>query len=394
MSEQQRVVSVTTNLLISNLAKSAVLLVFFIAISRLLGANELGTYSLALAITTPLFAFGLLGSRIARLTGPTSLSNKSFEIALLISGGFATALSILFSMSFFSNTLEAVFWVSIFKWSDLYSELYAGDLQNRGRTGKLAFTSVLGSVFVSALPVGILIFGKNLGLSLVIFATCGWAFALLLRYFSTKTQLPASTHQVSNIIRLGLPLGISGAIAALGSTVPQYRVGATLGDAAVGTLAIFLYVYALVDIFGAAYGQAWISRIQSVIHRDSQRKFVLKVSLYSSLAMIPLAIIGLFAFGLMAPFVFGSHFTLSMEQALPLFLALVFLPYTHVISTALFVRMHYKRSMFMMIFSTGITTVFSILLVPTLGISGGLWAVTIGVAVRAITSTVLLIRAK
>lgn len=390
MTDTRKVASVTTHLLFTNLAKSAVLLAFFISVSRILGAESLGVYSLALAITTPLFAFGLLGVRILRLTGPAKITNPSFELGLSLTGILATCLSIVFSLVVFPNTLAAVLLISLFKWSDLFTELYAGDFQLRGATRKLASYTTFWAVIIASVSVVLLIATNSLEASLIGFAACGWFYALSLRKKSSITITLRSIQQIRDALRLGVPLGISGALAALGSTIPQYRVGATLGDEAVGILAIFLYVYALVDIFGAAYGQAWISKIQSISEREKQYFFTQKVGAVSSLAMLPLAIFGVYLFALIAPLIFGAHFFVSSEEAIPLILAITLLPYAHVVATALFARMHYKRSLAVMLFSTGATLLGTLSFVPTFEISGGIYAVTLGIFIRSAVSSLFL----
>lgn len=395
MTETSKVAGVTTHLLISNLSKSFVLLLFFIAVSKLLGSDYLGAYSLALAITTPFFAFGLLGTRVARVTGPVQISNASYEIGLIFSGLFATMSSLLFSLFFFPDALSIVLWVSIFKWSDLFTELYAGSLQLNNKTMRLATISLVGSLLIGSISIGTLLVSDSLNYSLAVFALLGWGFAVSFRFLSIKYISKNQTFtRIKQVFLLGIPLGISGAIAALGSTFPQYRMAGTLGDTAVGVLAIFLYIYALADIFGAAYGQAWIPKIKALQSYRKQVFFVISIGLYSTLAAIPITAIGIWIFSAAAPLIFGSFFSVTLSEAIPLFCTVVALPYVHIVATALFVRVHYKRSLTTMLISTLVTVVAAILLIPSQGIAGGIYAVAAGLLTRGIISTIFLVLTK
>lgn len=385
-----KLATVTSQILVANLAKNGALLIALIAISRALGPSDLGNYTLALAITTPAFALGLLGVRIVRMTGPSTLSTHSFEVALIASGFVATVSSIVFASLAFSNALIATVLVSLFKWSDIYTELYAGSLQQTHRTRRLAYSATIGSVLVAGATTAGVMVSHNLEMSLVILAAAGWIFAVGMKLSSAEHHGPSPRMNVLSVIKFGLPLGFAGAVASLSSTIPQYRVASTLGDSEVGVLAVLLYAYALTDLLGGAYGQAWIPRLKAVTHRQTQRQLTIKVGILSSLAMIPLAVAGLAVFAWLAPILFGSHVTLTFDEAIPLLIAVVLLPLAHVIGMTLFARMHYNQTMIMMTASAIATAVIAFVSVPELGIAGALWAVVAGAVARVVCACLFL----
>lgn len=381
----------TSQILVANLAKNGALLVALILISRVLGPNDLGNYTLALAITTPAFALGLLGVRIVRITGPNSLSTRSFELALIVSGVVATIISVVFSAVIFSGALIATILVSLFKWSDVYTELYAGSLQHTHQTRRLAYSAVLGSAFVAVVTAIAVVLTKNLAISLVVLAVSGWVFSLGMKLATTQDHARSLSIDVNSVFKFGLPLGLAGAVASLSSTIPQYRVASTLGDSEVGVLAVLLYAYALTDLFSGAYGQAWIPRLKSMLHRQSQRQLTIKVGVLSSLVMIPVATLGLVLFSWAAPLVFGPHVILTLKEAVPLLVAVSLLPLAHVIGMTLFTRMHYNQTLIMMSASAIATALIAFLVVPQLGIAGALWSVVAGAIARVTCACVFLL---
>lgn len=380
----------TSNVLIANISKNLALFAVLIIIPRIYGATDFGAFSLALAITTPFFAFALIGARVLRLTAPTSLSTKSIEISLLFSGLLALVCATLFALLFIPDESKvsaivvlffAVIAVGLYKWGDLFTELYAGELQLSLKTNKLLIVSAISGSTLVLVSFVIAWLKLEFHFLLVGIAISGLLSALFFSY-SSRAFRTQGIFEPKEALRLGLPLGIAGAIGTLMSSTPQYFVAASYGPEMVGILAVILYVFSLADLFGGAYSQAWIHKIKAHLTPYQQLKYSVKVGMFSSLAFIPISILGVWLFSALAPIVFGARFTLNISEAIPLVIAVSLLPLGHLVSIALLVRIAYKQSLVIMSLSAISVVFISLLAIPTLGISGALWAVATGIAVR------------
>ena len=386
----ESVTRTTTNILVANISKYLALFAVLIIIPRVFGAADFGAFSLALAITTPFFAFALIGARVLRLTAPTSLSTKSIEISLIYTGLFALVCSALFGLVFIPDEskdsaifvlFSAVIAVGLYKWGDLFTELYAGELQLASKTNKLLIVSAISGGTLVLVSFVIASFQLQFHILLLGIAVSGLLSSLFFSYVSRiyRTQ---GLFEPKEALRLGIPLGLAGAIGTLMSSTPQYFVAASYGPEMVGILAVILYVFSLADLFGGAYSQAWIHKIKEHSTPHQQLVYSIKVGVFSSLSFIPISIIGVWLFSAFAPLVFGARFTLNISEAIPLVIAISLLPLGHLVSIALLVRIAYKQSLAFMSLSAFSVVIVSLLAIPTMGISGALWAVATGIAVR------------
>lgn len=386
----ESVTRTTTHILVANISKNLALFAVLIIIPRVYGAADFGAFSLALAITTPFFAFALIGARVLRLTAPTSLSTKSIEISLIYTGLFALVCSALFGLVFIPDEskdsaifvlFSAVIAVGLYKWGDLFTELYAGELQLSSNTNKLLIVSAISGGTLVLVSFVIASFQLQFHILLFGIVISGLLSSLFFSYVSRiyRTQ---GFFEPKEALRLGIPLGLAGAIGTLMSSTPQYFVAASYGPEMVGILAVILYVFSLADLFGGAYSQAWIHKIKEHSTPHQQLLYSIKVGVFSSLSFIPISIIGVWLFSAFAPLVFGARFTLNISEAIPLVIAISLLPLGHLVSIALLVRIAYKQSLAFMSLSAFSVVIVSLLAIPTMGISGALWAVATGIAVR------------
>lgn len=390
----------TSQILLANLVKNVALLLVMVIVSRSFGIFELGIFSLALAITTPFFAFALLGARVLRLTGPSEMTMRVIGQTLGITGAGAFLLSIAFTCVFNptdeSTTsidlflISSVGAVAIYKWADLFTELYAGQLQRDSKTARLLWISVVGAVLVSGAAVIVQISGLPYVTLVWTLPITGLLSAAIFFWFTSETPSPTPIRvKVGTVFRMGTPLGLAGGIAVFASATPQYFVAAFYGPELVGILAVVLYLYALSDLFGAAFGQAWVHRIQEIDSYSAQISFVLKIGLITTAVMLPISAVGVWAFSQIVPSIFGSNLVVSSELGLPLALSITLMPMAHLIAMALFVRFAYRQGLIMMMTNAVVVALASILFIPSFGLVGAMWAVFCGVLSRTLTGLIL-----
>ena len=378
----------TSQILLANLVKNVALLLVMVIVSRSFGIFELGIFSLALAITTPFFAFALLGARVLRLTGPSEMTMRVIGQTLAFTCVFNPTDESTTSIDLF--LISSVGAVAIYKWADLFTELYAGQLQRDSKTARLLWISVVGAVLVSGAAVIVQISGLPYVTLVWTLPITGLLSAAIFFWFTSETPSPTPIRvKVGTVFRMGTPLGLAGGIAVFASATPQYFVAAFYGPELVGILAVVLYLYALSDLFGAAFGQAWVHRIQEIDSYSAQISFVLKIGLITTAVMLPISAVGVWAFSQIVPSIFGSNLVVSSELGLPLALSITLMPMAHLIAMALFVRFAYRQGLIMMMTNAVVVALASILFIPSFGLVGAMWAVFCGVLSRTLTGLIL-----
>ena len=381
----------TTHVLFANLAKNIALLTILVIVSRVYGEKEFGIFTLSLAITTPFFAFALIGARILKLTVVENIDTRSIEKTLVITGTIALVISVFFTLFFspeqansqtFDLLLFAVFSVSIYKWGDLFTEVHAGELQIIEQTRKLLFVSILSALIVVLVSGTIAVLELDFRILLLGISFSGLAGAFVFWVATFQIRF-SSDSKIKMVLKLGIPLGIASAIGTLVSTTPQYFIAVFWGAEFVGELAILLYLFAFADLFGGAYSQAWLPKIKTIKDKKSLLNECLKIGVYSTLVMIPTSVVLALGFSYVVPLVFGSAYNIQIDELIPLALSIALLPFVHMLAIALFTQKAYKENLQVTLMSALAVLLASILFVEPFGISGALWALVVGLLVKA-----------
>ncbi len=379
------------------------LIVLFL-LARLTTPDTVGTYSLALAIVTPFFVFAQLGMRTVTLTLRPEGLFRDYAIVQTAGVVLALAAAGMFALWGAPALSVVVLLVGLGKIADVYSDFLSGPLQRHGRSVVVLIASLIAAVVVSAGAAIVLFATRELVPTLATLAVLSLAAAYFCLFRPaarvsaqaemTRAGEPPLRARLRRIVLAGLPLGIAMSVMSLISTVPQYVVTASYGEAETARLAVLLYVYALADIVTGVVSQAWIPHAQAHIPHSRSRNPILAVSLRSTLLWtviyIPVTVGGLFLSAWLIPVVFGSAYTLSMAEAVPLGLAVVLLPAAHFLATAVSIRNDYAHALALAIGSTALSVGASIVLIPQLGIAGAFWALFAAVAARAVIAAGIL----
>lgn len=398
----------TSWLLASNIIRNLASIAIVILLARLTNSKTLGDYALALALTTPVFAFMQFGLKGVYLTLKSGVTYKSFLFIQTLSMGLALVISI--GIAFFTSPqlLITIFLVSLIKTNDAFGELLSGPLQKYGKPD-LIFWGYGSAALLGTVSVAILLsMGMNLNIALGALVLTSFATTLGLmarksnslansRVPKTKAHELSQRSQLTLILKAGLPTGLAASVLSLVITIPQYQVAVSSGNSAVGYLAVMLYGLAIVDIFLGTLTQAWIPRAQELLHisQSDQKAFgkgVVKSILLWSTLMIPAATLGVFLMSLTFPPLLGQEFSIPFGIALPLCVAIILSPAQHFAGVGLVVKNFYFRSIVPSVLSAITATIcgFIFVVVMNFSVSGALWAIAIALAVRG-SSTLFMV---
>lgn len=379
------------------------LIVLFL-LARLTTPDTVGTYSLALAIVTPFFVFAQLGMRTVTLTLRPEGLFRDYALVQTVGVMLALVAATVFGLVGAPALSVVVLLAGLTKIADAFSDFLSGPLQRHGRSLVVFAASLAAAVIVSAGTAIVLFVTRDLVPSLLALAVLSLASAYLFLFRpasrvsreaeATRAHVPSTRARLRRIVLAGLPLGIGMSVMSLISTVPQYVVTASFGEAETARLAILLYVYALADIVTGVVSQAWIPHAQAHVGRSTGRNPILRVSvrgaLVWTLVYVPVTVGGLFLSAWLIPIVFGSAYTLSLSEAIPLGLAVLLLPSAHFLATAVSIRNDYAHALALAVGSTMLSIGASLILIPQLGIAGAFWALLAAVAARAVIAVGIL----
>jgi O-antigen/teichoic acid export membrane protein len=385
------------------------LLILFL-LARLTDPETVGVYSLALAIVTPFFVLAQLGMRTVTLTLQPEASFRNYTAVQATAVGVALVAAWIFSAIGTPQLAVVVVLAALLKIADAFSDFLSGPLQRHGRSVTVFTASLIAAVAVSLAAAIVLYLTRDLVPTLAVLAGTSLVAAYLLLFRPARrvsrvveTAFPAPNRSVPaemrRIVSAGLPLGVAMALMSLISTVPQYVVTASEGEAETARLAVLLYVYALADIVTGVVSQAWIPHAQAQMRVVAARSPVLVLSARGAalwtLVYVPVTAIGLVAAGWLLPVVFGAPYTLSLAEAIPLGLAIVLLPSAHFMATAVAIQNYYVHALSLAIGSTVLSLAACVILIPQIGIAGAFWALAVAVASRAaIAVTIVALRSR
>lgn len=397
----------TSWILSATVLRNVGLIVILVLLARLTSADVVGRYALALAMTTPFFIFAQLGLKGVYLTMQADYRFRSYVVVQVGTLVLACVASLGASLIFTPNVTLTVALVAAIKAADSMSDIFSGPMQKYRSAYRVFIAYFIGAlagsaVTATALALSGLLDAALAGLLLVSLVTAVVLMGIPARRLTMRHEdavhsrlLPQEDRRA--ILRAGLPMGVAGAILALVSSMPQFFLARSHGEAVVGVFAVLLYVLAVVEIFTGSLTQTWIPRARGALqeHEADLRRFfrmVMTTAGLWTLVFIPAAIVGLWVMSLLLPAVFGPHYRLGFEEAVPLGLGVVLLPAVHFSNIAIVVRNFWGHGIALSVAAATASLVACLLLVPVLGVAGGLWATALAFAARAVVAFVILYR--
>lgn len=377
-------------------------LLILLLLARMTNPSTVGMYSLALAIATPVFVFAQLGMRTVTLTLHPEARFREYALVQTVAVFLGLAVVFLCALVGAVHLVLIVVLAALLKSSDAFADLLSGPLQRHGKSATVFVASLLTATAVSLVAAVVLALTRDLTLTLAALAASSLVATYLALFRPARTvslalESPALAEapysDIKRIVRAGLPLGVSMSLLSLVSTVPQYMVASHFGEAMTARLAVLLYVYALADIVTGVVSQAWIPHAQSQLRAPNSLSTMLNISargaLTWTLVYLPLTLAGLFIASWLIPIVFGSAYTLSLKEAIPLGIAVVLLPSAHFMATSVAIQNDYVHTLTVAVGSTLLSLGAGAILIPQIGIAGAFWAIVVAVAARAAISSVI-----
>lgn len=236
--------------------------VVVIALARLGSAEDVGAYSLALAVTTPIVALCALGLRIVVTTDFSGMYADSAYLWLRLWGMVLAAILIVMVAGYYWEqqlAALAILVIGLGKLAESISDIYYAFAQKAEAMDRIAKSVILRAVLSTVVLVGLLWWGVSLVWVLAGY-TAVW-LGMLLLYDVRCVARVRWGRCISPLLLKGLaghafPLGIAATIYMVAHNSVRYVVEAELGLEILGQFAAVAYFMMLGQIVVNTMGQA------------------------------------------------------------------------------------------------------------------------------------------
>ncbi len=388
-------------LVVSNLAIAGsqwVLLWFYAVLG---GAAVVGEYSLAIALTTPIFIILDLSLRNVYVTNQREAPFASYLVIRLFTCLAATLILVIIAAFGILNVWLLLF-IGLSRSSQAVLDLAFGDLQKNFRIGKIAVASLLNSAVTIVFGAGIYYLTKSVELSLLGIFVGGALTSLVVIIPILKSGGAAASgkevwhRHAGHIIRKGLPSGLAYGSVSLLTYLPIYFLGAHSSQSDVGLFTALAYFMTFANIFYNSVQQVTIGSYVAAYKADGMSG----LSRYARRLSIPMMGVGLLSGGLLvaigAPameLVYGTAFVPPFPVLVPMAAALVLLPVLYLAGGVMLTLNKYDSQLVIGVISLAVTCGIALLLGRDFGLFEASMIVLAGTTVRAILGAVVSVRA-
>jgi len=235
-------------------------------------AEVIGQFAYALAICAPLFMLTNLQLRGVQSTDALSEYRFSDYLTLRLLGSTAAVLVVAAVCPFLGLSrpaLCALLLVATFKSLESFSDVIAGLMQKFEMLDCVARSLLLrGSIGIAAFGLCFAL-RRNLAIALLVWI-CAVA-AVIVRYdlrvarrlarFEGGMAFRFNWRRLGTLALTSLPLGLVGAIASLGASIPRYAIRHALSVAELGIFASIAYPVTAATVVANSLGQSTLARL-------------------------------------------------------------------------------------------------------------------------------------
>jgi O-antigen/teichoic acid export membrane protein len=376
------------------------LLVLF---ARMATATDVGQYSLALGIATPVALALNLGLRQAQAVDSGDASLPEYMTLRVVTGMLAGALTITFCLVSSVPLMLAV-GVAAAKFVEGIADVLVGDFHRAERFATSAKGQSLRAM--AALIAGGLTIFITGNIVLAIFLSAGASAVCILGFDARATRstvtrrrhnLVLDVSMLKGILRLAIasaPLGLGAMLAAFNTHIPRYFLALQTSHAEIGVYAVVSSFAVGLNVVVNSAGQAIspsLARLFKERQHDAFRRLVLTAATRCALAGIVLAVIGQFAGATLVRLVFGEPYASHEAAISAVFFILPVSSAASILNYALVATNRFFLPPTAAACQTLAVGAAATILVHTHGVAGAVWSWGIGYTCQ-LSVTLLLLR--
>lgn len=384
------------NLVGANIARYLSQFVLLLLILRTQSPQAAGLFVLAMAIATPMFSLADLGLKSIFLTHKREYGIPAYLLLLAASTSFAFVTVSGVTSAFGWVPAGLIMLVALNKLTECFLFFWGGPLQARGQTHRTLRIYVLNAIATIGFAGTALVVFDDLLLalsgSLLSSVLCVWLMGRGADLTSGGDR--PILARAGYIARAGFPMGMSFAVIALVSTVPQYGLAASDGPSAAARFAIAIYAVVAIEVFMHPVSQAWLTTAvdqRSAGNRSLARFTAATIRKWTMvLAVCAVAIAA--ASYVLYPLVFGEPYALSIPETVAIAVAIALLPFEYIGIYGLSVVNRYATNIAVSVAAVIVCLGASAVLIPRFGVTGALLAFGSAIAARGLCACVVLFR--
>ncbi|MFC4454708.1 lipopolysaccharide biosynthesis protein [Deinococcus sonorensis] len=362
-----------------------------VILARMSSPHIVGQYSLALAVSAPVYMALNLQLRGVQATD----ANKTYLFGdYLVLRVVTTIIGLIFLSvivyRYAPDTRIVIGLISLAKAFETISDVLYGRMQAHERMDSIARSTLIkGPVSLLALFVGFLWEGLPGAAGLL---AAGWLL-LLVAYdlpnalrMSTKDDIRWGGIRVLwQLFKVSAPLGIVMGLVSLNTNIPRYQIEASLNTSALGIYSALAYITVAISLIINATGQAVSPRLARYFAEGNKEGFF-KI-LYKMLSIgIFLGMVGIIGASILGRLVLNLMYGAAYSEYAPLLVTIMvaagfgylasFLGYTMTAARK------FKEQVPLFLICTAITYMLSYIFVPRYGLSGAALATLISNVVQ------------
>ena len=352
---------------------------------RLTTPEQVGSYTYAVALTTPIMLFANMRIRL-RYVVEDDISFKNLHTLRNILNVLSLIIIVIIGMSLHKEYLIFMILVACTKILDLQSELYYAILHKKQNFKYISLLQI-GKSLIIIVPFAITIFifkSVLIGLIIQIVAQFVW----LILFESKATKLISKNNEVSlnkklifYIFLAGLPLGIVQLLNSYNILIPRYVIENILDVKLVGVFASISYLLTIIDLFMNAISQNIIVRIKNaILNKDYNTlyKYTNSYLLITSLIMGLIIIIPIYLLkDIIIGVIYGSYYQNYSNIFVIIAISIIFNFQSWIFDTTLMAFKVYKLQLIASIINFIVSIFSSIVLIKSYGLMGAAISVVI-----------------
>ncbi|PAE38166.1 oligosaccharide flippase family protein [Bacillus sp. 7884-1] len=386
--------------LIGNLIYSAAQWAIIVVLAKYDGSYMVGVYSLALAVTAPIFMFTNLQLRQIQITDVNNEYNFGIYMGLrYISTIIAFIATLIFSLfnDYNKETLLVVILIGLSKAIESISDMLFGVLQKSEVMDIVSKSLIIKGILSLIILFVTIKYTNNLALAIFLsFVVVRLVVLLFYDYRFAKQivdiNLEINKDKIKHLAIQSIPLGIVMMLISLNENIPRYFIEKFIGTHELGYFSSIAYIPFAGSVVVSALGQAASPRL-SQYFSDNNIKGFLKMLKQFILVGVCLTLLGLIVTLLFSEKILEILYTKEFSKfGSLLVLLMVYFGLSYISSFlgfGLTAMRNFKVQPYLVLFVVFINLIFNALLVPKYGLNGAGYAMVYSSIAQIIFSAIV-----
>jgi O-antigen/teichoic acid export membrane protein len=355
-------------------------------LARFGSLEELGLYSLGLAITAPIVLFFNFQLKVVFATDSLNEYNFSQYLGARISHLTIAFLIIIIVAFLYTNnlyTITIIILIGLVKYFEALSDICMGLYQKKDRIDLIGKSQFFKGIYSIIFVGTIYILTSNL-----IISVFGLLIVMVLRFFLNDIKYlkrygnikPVFDTSAINLAKISYPLGITALIVSLNTNIPRYLLDHFSGIEEVGVFSALYYIIIAGNMLITPISQLAAPRISKSFRNENSSKFVKINTHLSILVMIVFVFIlipVIFKGDIILSIIYGSKYSIYSNTFLIISISLFFGFIGAIQNVSIIAARELKYQSIIGIIVTSITFITSYYLIKLYGVQGAAYSLLI-----------------